>query len=182
MLRPLPPMTSLADLSDDAFDRRLREAVALPEVPAALTHAAVALWPATAAPGLAGLLRRLQAVLSVDSWAAAPTALGLRGPRSPTRQLLFSAEGCDIDLRISPAGEGFALSGQVLGPYESGTVALHQVPATSDLAVPGPRHTTLDMLGEFHLASVAGGRYQLSLQLGGDEIVLPPIEVGPDPA
>lgn len=177
----LPPMNTPTDLPDEDFERHLREAVALPEVPPALTHAALALWDGQPVPLATGLLRRLQAVLSLDSWAQPGTALGLRGLRSPTRQLLFSAEGCDIDLRVSPAGEAFDLSGQVLGPYDSGQVGLVHLPPEGAPAPDLPRHATLDALGEFRLEAVPAGRYQLRLQLGHDDIVLPPIEVGPEP-
>lgn len=176
----LPPMTPLADLPDDEFDARLRQAVALPEVPPALMHAAIGLWSARPGEPMRAALRRVAAVLSLDSWAAGATALGLRSARSATRQLLYSAEGCDIDLRISPAGEAWALAGQVLGPYDSGGVELAP---SGEGAGPAPvtQRTALDNLGEFRLDGVAGGVYELRLQLGAHEVVLPPIEVGPVP-
>ena len=36
----------------------------------------------------------------------------------------------------------------------------------------------LDPLGEFRLDSVPGGRYLMTLHLAGDQVRLPPIEVG----
>jgi hypothetical protein len=64
----------------------------------------------------------------------------------------------------------------VLGPDDNGAVALapEQAPSTVYEA-------PLDAWGEFRLADVAPGRYQLSLLLAGHEIVLPPFEVGPLP-
>jgi hypothetical protein len=171
-------MKPLDQLSDDEFDLRLRQAVALPEVPPALMHAAIGLWAAAPRTPLQAALRRISAMLRIDSWAVAPAALGLRAGRSSTRQLLYSADGRDIDLRISPAGEAYALAGQVLGPYESGTVELSRHGSVAlDAAL--PRRVTLDELGEFRLEPVSGGVYEVRLLLGDDEIVLPPIEVGP---
>ncbi|HEX5688125.1 MAG TPA: carboxypeptidase-like regulatory domain-containing protein [Ideonella sp.] len=168
---PLPP------LSDAELLARLPAAAALPDAPADWQRRALAAWRAPAGLSLAqavdALRQRVLAVLSFDSWAQSPLAAGLRSTGSATRQLVFSAEGRDIDLRISPAGECFTVTGQVLGPDDNGAVALasEQPPATVYEA-------PLDALGEFRLADVAPGRYQLSLLLAGHEIVLPPFEVG----
>jgi hypothetical protein len=151
--------------------------VALPDAPPALVRAAINLWPAgqPARPAaiVRGLLRTLAATLSFDSWSVAPLAAGVRTLRSPVRHLLFSADGRDIDLRVTPAGQAFALTGQVLGPDETGQIELLQLPE-SDI-----RLAALDALGEFRLDGVGAGSYQLTLRLGGDEIVLPTIDVGP---
>ena len=65
--------------------------------------------------------------------------------------------GRDIDLRISPAAEHFALSGQILGPDEPGVVELAARPARSaHRRRTTPRSTTL---GEFRLDGVRGGTY-----------------------
>lgn len=165
-------MKPLARLPDDEFERLLVAAVALPDAPPALVHRAIALWAAqpTSAPNL---LRRIAASLAFDSWAQPAAAAGVRAPRSATRHLLFSAEGRDIDLRVTPAGEaGFTLSGQVLGPDESGEV---------ELALPAggaARHAALDALGEFRIEGLVAGDYRLTLRLGGDEIELPAVPVG----
>lgn len=172
-------MTAFDRLSDEALLQRLQQAVqALPDAPAALQRSAIALWPAQAAPSLAGLaqaaLRRLAAVLSFDSWAAPALAPGMRSLRSPTRHLLFSSLGRDIDLRITPAAGGFSLSGQILGPDETGQIELAPLPDDS----PARHVSALDALGEFRIDGVASGLYRLSLRLGDDLIALPPIEVG----
>ena len=96
---------------------------------------------------------------------------------SDTRHLLFSAKGRDIDLRISPAAEAFALSGQILGPDDTGVVEL----VTQSDGAPdsgAARVAPVDALGEFRLDGVRGGTYRLTLRMGGDEIVLPAIDVG----
>lgn len=129
-------------------------------------------WP----QGLRQVLQRAAAALRFDS--RRTVATGLRGSLAETRHLLFSAKGRDIDLRVVPAGDGFELSGQVLGPDEGGEVAL-----SAHLRAGGPpptptRHTSIDPLGEFHLDAIDEGTYVLTLRLGRDEIVLPPIEMG----
>jgi hypothetical protein len=134
--------------------------------------------PTTWPQGLRLVLRRVAAALRFDSRLSDPAAAGLRGSLAETRHLLFSAKGRDIDLRVVAAGRGFELSGQVLGPDEGGQVAL-----VAHLRAGGPppaptRHAEIDPLGEFHLDDIDGGTYVLTLRLGPDEIVLPPIEVG----
>ncbi len=199
-------MTPIDDLSDDEFAHLVQRAARLPDAPSALVRAAIDLWPAAgpaaqrllaepaqrrqpepaAARPLADLLDRVQraasrvvtAVLSADSWALPAVAHGLRAGRADTRHLLFSAQGRDIDLRISPSAGRYALTGQVLGPDEVGTVELAFGAAAPAAAM---RHATLDDLGAFRLDGVDSGPVRLTLRLGGDEIVLPPIDVGGAP-
>jgi hypothetical protein len=172
-------MKHIDQLSDDELGLAVRQAVqALPDAPLALQRRAIGLWPAQAASSLAGLARaalnQIAAVLSFDSWATPGLAQGMRAMRSPTRQLLYSAQGRDIDLRIAPSGDGFALAGQVLGPDDSGAIALHR----QGVGHAAPHEAQLDGLGEFRFDGVAPGDYQLTLRLGADEIVLPTVEVG----
>lgn len=182
-------MKPLPTLSDDEFTALVQRAVALPDVPPHLSQAARGVWQASvlatarlpgwgelAGQAAAALRHRLVATLRFDSWAGAPLAAGLRGMRSDTRQLLFSAEGRDVDLRITATGETFALAGQVLGPDESGSVELSSASVEGTGAA--PRLTALDSMGEFHLTDLAPGRYQLVLHAGDQDIELPAIEVG----
>jgi hypothetical protein len=165
-------MKPLAQLPDDEFERLLRAAVALADAPPALLHRAIALWVAQPAAATR-VLRRIAAALSFDSWAQPAAAAGVRAPRSATRHLLYSAEGRDIDLRVTPAGEKtFMLAGQVLGPDESGEVELR--PHIGEPA----RHVALDALGEFRFEGLAPSDYRLTLRLGADEVVLPSVPVG----
>ena len=89
-----------------------------------------------------------------------------------TRHLLFSAMGRDIDLRIAPAEELFALSGQILGPDEAGRVEVNAAGSADK------RVASIDDLGEFRVDGLPKGTYLLTLRMGSDEIALPPIEVG----
>jgi hypothetical protein len=177
-------MKPIHRLSDDEFVHLVQRAVALPDAPSALVRAAIDLWPAAQTSPLKDLahaaLRLVTAVLSFDSWASPGVAVGMRAVASDTRHLLFSAMGRDIDLRISPITDHFALTGQVLGPDETGVIELaSQSEDGNKLA--DARVTELDALGEFRLDFVRGGTYRLTLRVGGDEIVLPPIEVGGRP-
>jgi hypothetical protein len=168
-----------ADPDDVELSSQLRRAIqALPDAPVALQRAAVGLWSVAApapspAAAIRSVLNRMVAVLSIDSWAAPTPALGLRALRSPTRHLLFSARGRDIDLRIAPAHEAFSVLGQILGPDEAGSVqALAQSPNALALVA------QLDAMGEFRLDGLSPGSYQLTIFVGDDEIVLPTVEVG----
>lgn len=181
-------MKPFDQLTDDELLRYAREAAALPDAPPALIRAAIARFDPAPALTLAGIARavvqRIEAALTFDSWAAGPLAAGVRSAASETRHLLYSAQGRDIDVRIAPAANYFAVTGQILGPDESGTIELAsagpdiEVSAGAASATMGTKVTTLDALGEFRLEGIPGGSYILTLRLGDDEIVLPPIELG----
>lgn len=169
-------------MSDDELAAAARLADALPSAPAHAIGAAEAVFSQRTPVALASrealaelgrsTRRLLAAILRFDSWSGAPVAFGMRSLPSDTRHLLFSAMGRDIDLRITAADELYALSGQVLGPDESGRVELTGGGASSK------RVTTVDDLGEFRVEGLVKGTYLMTLCLGQDEIALPPIEVG----
>jgi len=170
----------LSSLTDEALGAAARRAVrALPDAPADWLQRAIDLVPAP--PSLLARVaaagrRQLAAVLSVDSWAQPSMALGMRSSAASTHQLLYTADGRDLDLRIVAEGATYAVGGQVLGADVAGEVEL-AVAAGSE----PPRVAALDDLGGFRIAGVAGGRYALTLRLAGDEIVLPPLEIGEPP-
>jgi hypothetical protein len=172
------PDDPLDEAAAEAMGNRLRQALkSLPDAPLAMQRSAIGLWPGVAPVWQAAagaVLRRVAAALSFDSWAVPALAGGQRSLRSPTRQLLFSAQGRDVDLRIAPAGDGFSLAGQVLGPDDSGNVELQRL----DVGGAAARRAPLDALGEFRIEGLGAGLYSLSLQLGGDEVLLPPFDVG----
>lgn len=184
-------MPPLDDLPDEALLQQLKRSLQLPDAPESwITRAvslSVAAGPAQPADRLTQVLgvglRRLHAVLGFDSWAAPALALGVRSASATTRHLLFNAEGRDVDLRIVEADGSYELSGQILGPDEAGMVTAHY-PAAGDGstidAVAGPQ-AALDEMGEFRLAGVRPGPLLLRLQVGGDEVVLPLIVLGPQP-
>lgn len=165
-----------ADLSDAELERRLHDSRQLEEAPEHVIQRAFAAWqPRRAAAPAPGLLERLIGVLTFDSGAPSPLAFGARSAGGTTRQLLFSAEGHDIDLRLSPAGEAspehWLLSGQVLGPDSQGRVWL------TDAQGRNGGEATLNELGEFRLPPVPEGEYVMTVRLGAREIVLPGLPV-----
>lgn len=177
-------MKPVANLSDDEFSHLVQRSVrSLPDAPPALLQAAIGLWPAATplaavADSLAalaqGVARRISAALTFDSWSTPALASGMRSAQTSTRHLLYSAQGRDIDLRIAPSADNFSLAGQILGPDEVGTVELsHQQDGSREAFV-----TALDALGEFRIDGIRRGTYVMTLRMGGDEIVLPPVEVG----
>ena len=176
-------MKPLATLSEDDIANLARRARGeLLSAPAALVERAAGIWraralPATAATpgGAPALLQRLLAGLRFDSWAADP-ALAVRSEPSATRQLLFSAEGVDIDVRlqaVTDAASGllrFAINGQVLGP--AGPCALVLMGEGVDT------RCELDEFGEFAFEPVAAGPVRLVVFVGGLAVELPVIDVG----
>lgn len=181
-------MKPLHQLSDEELVRTLlRASRELPDAPLAWQQAAVALFESAAETSLRDTAtafgRLVRAVLSFDSWAAPALAGNMRSLRSPTRHLLYSAEGRDIDLRISPqagiAAGPFSLSGQILGPDESGRIELFALNEGNSASPGTPQHAgTLDDLGEFRIDGVPAGLYRLTLHVGDSPIVVQPLEVG----
>jgi hypothetical protein len=174
-------MKPIDRMPEDEFAQLVRRAVGLPDAPVALVRSAVGLWAARA-PSLwqaaaKAALHRLVAAVTFDSWAAGTMAFGVRGVPEQTRHLVYSAGGRDIDVRIAPAAKHFALTGQVLGPDESGMIELARASGHGGETA-GAKVATLDPLGEFRIEGIPGGSYVLRLLLGEDEIVLPPIELG----
>ncbi len=173
-------MTATPELDDDAIAQRLQKSRRLEDAPEHVIQRVLDLWqkPRRAEAG-GGLMRRIRAVLSFDSGAASPVAFGMRSSGGTTRQMLFSAEGHDVDLRISPAASdnndpthaGWQLSGQVLGPDCSGIVVLTN---TDDGAM---GESSLDELGEFRLPVIRSGSYSLTLRLTDLEVELSTIDV-----
>ncbi|MBL8314271.1 MAG: hypothetical protein JNK55_11015 [Rubrivivax sp.] len=173
-------MKPISQLSDADFELLARQAVALPDAPQTWVERACSLFAQTGSLSqVAGAaLALVRAVLSFDSWAPAPAGMAVRSVPSDTRHLVFSAMGRDIDLRIVPTPGHYLVSGQILGPDETGRVELAAA-TEGELTTPGPaRFAALDAMGEFRLDGVPGGRYQLTLHLKDEQVLLPPIEIG----
>lgn len=168
------PPAAPAGLPDP--DAPLADALArsrvLQDAPEAVIQRAIDLFaararPATAPPPVAppGVLRRLAAVLGFDSQALTPEAAGLRSAGGTGRQLLFSAEGRDVDLRIAPGTRGWQVSGQVLGPDASGRVTLRCGGFEAE--------QTWNELAEFRIDGVPAGRCHVVLHTDDWEMALP---------
>ena len=170
-------MNPTDDLPEEEWLALVREALAMGDAPPRSVSGALELWrthgPRRQAPDA---LRRWVAVLSSDSWAVTPQALGLRALPSDVRHMLFTADERDVDVRIAPQAEGFAVSGQHLGPDAGGSVELSWV--AGGTPVPAPLGSALNDLGEFRFDGVEPGTYLLTVRIGSDEIVLPPFDVG----
>lgn len=162
---------------DELLQRRLRDSRQLEDAPEHLIQRAIDLWqPRAAAATESGALRRWIATLRFDSAASDHLALGLRtGGASTTRQMLFSAEGRDIDLRLEPlADRRWRISGQVLGPDAAGIAELR----CGDAA---PQQVAWNELCEFEFEPVATGICALTLRADGWEIGFPSFDLARAP-
>jgi hypothetical protein len=121
-------MKPARELTDEEIGQLLRDESRQSDAPEHVIQRTLESWKARRREQPAGVLERIVALLSFDSAAVSPLALGVRGAAGEARQLLFTAEGRDIDLRIAPASgrtsAQFEVSGQVLGPDTGGTVLL----------------------------------------------------------
>ena len=166
------PMKPVHSLSDDEFAAMARRAAALPDVPPKLRQQLENLWWRKQP----SLLTRILAVLTFDSAASPALGLAMRSAGAQPRHLLYAAAGRDIDLRVARLGLSFTLSGQILGPDESGRLALIAEP--NDGGQADVRHAALDALGTFKFEGLAAGHYRLFLLASGQEVELPPLDIG----
>lgn len=117
------------------------------------------------------LLRRIVAALSFDSSSNLAPAFGVRSGQTTSRQLLYSAEENDIDLRITPEQENWIVAGQVLGEdCVGGRIELEG--RSGELTV-----ADLNDLCEFILPPVSAGSYTVRLRLGNVEVEIPQLEL-----
>jgi len=114
------------------------------------------------------IVKKVLAVLQMDLSGGVRPALGERSASvSTARQMLFQAGEIAIDLRIKrDENDIFSLRGQILGKdFAGGFINL------------GDFETSVDEVGEFELAGIAGGKYDLILQSGDSEIVVENLEL-----
>ena len=114
-------------------------------------------------------IRRVVATLSFDSLTVAP-AFGMRSGQSQSRQLVYSAEGNDIDLRITLQNNQWTVVGQVLRPdCVGGQVELEGAGGTTAAA--------LNDMCEFTLPSVPSGNYLLRVKMADLEVEVPQLDL-----
>lgn len=115
------------------------------------------------------LVQRVMAALAFDSLTEAP-AFGLRSQSGGGRQLIYSTETADIELRVSPENE---IAGQILGATncENRDVNLESESFSAS--------AKLNELCEFSFGSVPAGTYKLSVHLPGLLVETPQLELGP---
>ncbi|HKU72595.1 MAG TPA: hypothetical protein VJR02_01630 [Pyrinomonadaceae bacterium] len=115
-------------------------------------------------------LARVLAALTFDSLTAKP-AFGLRSGTSAGRQLIYSTEMADIDLRVAPQSGEWEIAGQILGASQSGGKVNLESDSFSASA-------DLNELAEFGFQSVPSGIYRMFVQLSELEIEIPPLQLG----
>lgn len=171
--------TTPADDDDEALAAALGASRVLQDAPEAMVLRAIGLWqqpaavPVAASPSVAasalGGLRRLVATLVFDSLDHGALAGGRRSAATmghlAARQLLYSTEGRDIDLRLTPldGGTRWVLSGQVLGPELSGRAELRPTAAADTAGAPPAQVVAWNELAEFEFAPMEAGPCSLVL-------------------
>jgi hypothetical protein len=116
------------------------------------------------------LVQIILASLTFDSLTNAP-AFGLRSQTTAGRQLIYSTETADIDVRVSPENDQWQIAGQILGAdCPGGDVDL----LGDDFSV----SAELNELCEFSFGSVPAGAYKISIRLPDMLIETPRLELG----
>lgn len=115
------------------------------------------------------IVRRLIAILSFDSLTTTP-AFGVRSANISSRQLLYSAEDSEIDLRVSQQDNSWIVSGQVLGHacvQGQAEIIGDDVSLTAGL----------NDLCEFRFPGVPAGEYTLNLRFPDIVLEVPRLEL-----
>lgn len=114
-------------------------------------------------------LRRIIALLTFDSHNSSP-AFAVRSLLSASRQMLYSAEEIDLELRITVQNDECILAGQVIGEgCAEGHVELS--------GVGGKSKATLNEICEFTLPPIPPGNYSLTVRMLDREIEIPELEL-----
>ena len=154
----------------------LRQAIGLMRIddvenaPANLIQSAKQIFRSRGANREPSRLARVLAALTFDSLTAKP-AFGLRSAATAGRQLVYSTELADIDLRVSPQSGEWEIAGQILGASQSGGKVNLESDSFSASA-------DLNELAEFGFQSVPSGIYTMFVQLPELEIEIPPLQLG----
>ena len=113
-------------------------------------------------------LRRIVALLTFDSRDAIP-AFGMRSLFTTSRQMLYSAEETDLDLRVTRLNDEYVLAGQVIGAGCAGSVEISGVAGRSEAA--------LNDVCEFTLPPVPAGKYSLVVRMQDLQIEIPELDL-----
>lgn len=135
------------------------------DAPRDLLLSAINIFPPAARPRL----QRIIATLIFDSRSAAPV-FGMRSLRTSSRQLLYSAEQSDLDLRITIQNEECLLAGQVI--REGCVGGLVEISGPT-----GSAEASLNELCEFALPAIPVGQYSLKIRMQDVEIEIPELEL-----
>src|SRR6185369_1902888 len=114
-------------------------------------------------------LRHVIAILTFDSRLAGP-AYGIRSLRNTSRQLLYSAQETDLDLRITVQNDECIVVGQVIrADCISGLVEI-----SGDA---GSATASLNEVCEFTLPAIPFGNYSLRVKMPDVQIEIPELEL-----
>jgi hypothetical protein len=114
-------------------------------------------------------LRRIVATLIFDSRNTAP-AFGMRSLHTASRQLLYSAQQTDLDLRITIQNKECVVAGQVIcDGCDGGRVEISGATRWAE--------TSLNELCEFTLPAIPIGNYSLKVKMVDVEIEIPELEL-----
>jgi hypothetical protein len=161
---------SVCSECDDTL-RRLQHLVvmmrtdAAEDAPAGLVLSAIDTFPPDRQPPV----RRIIAVLTFDSRSAG-SAFGLRSVRATSRQLLYSAQDTDLDLRITVQNDECVVTGQII---RDGCVG-GRVEISGET---GSAAATLNELCEFALSPLPRGNYSLKVRMPDVEIEIPDLDL-----
>ena len=149
----------------------LMRADAIESAPAELVKYAKNIFRQRVAGREPSTLSRILAALTFDSLTAAP-AYGLRSEAGSGRQLVYSTENVDVDVRVSAENDEWQIEGQLPGSLcDTGEVNIESdtFSATAQLTE----------LCEFSFSSIPAGTYKLAIHLHDVIIETPPLEIGP---
>jgi hypothetical protein len=114
-------------------------------------------------------LRRIVAILTFDSRNPGPV-YGVRSLPTASRQMLYSAEESDLELRITVQNDECIVAGQVIGEgWAGGHVEL--------LGLTGKSEATLNDVSEFKLPPIPVGNYSLTVRMLDRQIEIPELEL-----
>ena len=113
--------------------------------------------------------RHIIAILAFDSRLSGP-AYGIRSLRSTSRQLLYSAQETDLDLRITVQNDECVVAGQVIRDGCAGG----RVEISGDA---GSAAASLNEVCEFTLPAIPLGNYSLRVKMPDVQIEIPELEL-----
>ena len=162
-------ITSCSDCVDTL--RRLQQVIFTmktdtgPDAPRDLLHSAINIF----SPEKRSPLRHIIAILTFDSRVAGP-AYGIRSLRSSSRQLLYSAQDTDLDLRVTVQNDECIVTGQVI----RADCVNGQVEISGDA---GSATASLNEVCEFTLPAIPLGNYALRIIMPDVQIEIPELEL-----
>lgn len=139
------------------------------DVPGQVLNAALDIFSRQLQPTTPSSLRRIVATLTFDSLKSTP-AFGMRSGQTSSRQLLYSAEESDLDLRLTVQNDQCVVAGQVLRDGCIGGIV--EISGAIESA-----ETSLNELCEFIFPALPLGNYLLRVKMGDVEIEVPELEL-----